>query len=247
MSGALGVLPCDNLEPVAEDQDGGGLGKALASGVTSALAQLSLGAGPLGVLAGTFAPVGVQGASVVAARILRRQAEKVGQTLEVAASILDVGIDIFDERLPGHDERVELLARVIEGAARSTIDEKVLALGRVLAQGLSDDGDADEALILAAALAVLEGPHVVVLQHLGTHPEPPRDYLRPGIDSTLGCEIHHLARALPGLADVLDGLIAVLAGQGLVRDVSGTTTGTIGPRLWAITPLGRRCLFLLGR
>jgi hypothetical protein len=85
--------------------------------------------------------VGVQAASVLASLILRRQAEKVAQAFEVAAGILDVGVEIFDERLPGHDERVELLARVIDAAARSTIEEKIPALGRVLAQGLSDEGD----------------------------------------------------------------------------------------------------------
>ncbi len=37
--------------------------------------------------------------------------------MEQAAEILDDGLDIFEERVASHDDRVELLARVVEAAA----------------------------------------------------------------------------------------------------------------------------------
>ena len=63
-----------------------------------------------------------------------------------------VGVDIVPERALAYEDRLELLARVIESSARSTFEEKIDAPGRVLADGLHEDGDIAEALVLARAL-----------------------------------------------------------------------------------------------
>src|SRR4051794_34708234 len=193
-----------------EDQtDGDPLPLLAAAGMGGAVAQLALGTGPLGAFAGALAPVGVQAGHRLAQRIVRRWEQNAGAALTVAADLLDAGLDIFDERLPGHDERVELLARVIEGAARATMEAKVKAFGRVLAEGLRDDGDVDEALMLASALAAIEAPHVAVLAHLDAYPQRP-DSIRAGIESSMGWRSDHLAQQLPNLSGVIDAVVAVL-------------------------------------
>jgi hypothetical protein len=222
------------------------LARAAAGGTTAVIAQLMLGNGPAGVVAGGLAPVAVDTVGRLGARIRRRWVDKAGEALQVAADILDVGVDLLDERLPGHDERVELLARVIEASARSTFEDKIRALGRVLAGGLQDDGDADEALILASALQVIEVSHVVVLQHLDESPLPPAEMLPDGEDMPSGWRADLLSQALPSVTGLIEGLVAVLGGQGLIRDARGKTFADLpGSAVWQITPLGQRCLFLL--
>jgi hypothetical protein len=45
---------------------------------------------------------------------------------------------------------------------------------------------------------------------------------------------------------VVEAVFAVLAGHGLIRDAGAINyPGTIGPSIWRIAALGRRCLFLL--
>ncbi|MGY1846873.1 hypothetical protein [Blastococcus sp. SYSU DS1021] len=213
---------------------------AAAAATTGVIAQLALGAGPLGVVAGGFAPV-------LASAVHRRWRAKANEALAVAADILDTGLDILDERKPGYDERLELTARVIEAAARATIPAKIQALGQVLADGLGDEGATGEALVLASALAVLEGPHVVVLEYVHASPVPPEHMLDTETKAIVGWQADHLAQALPALRDVVDGLVAVLGGQGLLRDASGTNYASLaGAPVWQITSLGERCLFLLG-
>lgn len=219
----------------------------LASSATAgAVAELMLGGGPIGVLAGALVPVAVQTAGQRLARsVANRWTRNSTEALTVAAGLLDAGLEIFDERLASHDERVELLARVIEGSARATLPAKIRAFGRVLAEGLSDDGDVDEALLLASALAAIEAPHVAVLQHLAAHPQTPPRLTRPGIESSMGWRADQLAQELPRVAEVTDALLAVLAGQGLIRDTRGTSYEDMDRNYWQIAPLGRRCLFLL--
>jgi hypothetical protein len=44
----------------------------------------------------------------------------------------------------------------------------------------------------------------------------------------------------------MDALLAVLSGQGLIRDATGTSyAATPGPATWIVAPLGERCLFML--
>lgn len=70
----------------------------------------------------------------------------------------------FEELLDRDQGHAELLARVLQASACAvTAQEKINALGRVLADGLQGPDKLDEALLLAAALNDLERPHVQVL------------------------------------------------------------------------------------
>lgn len=224
-------------------------------------ARLDVGAGALALSAGlAFTPLGPVPAAIAGAtapalklsykllsRARARREDRGARALEQAAKILDAGLDIFEERTAHDEARLELLARVLEAAERTPLERKVTALARVLAEGLGDGGSAHEGLILAAALADLEAPHVAVLHYLAVTPLPPEELRHGNGVDPRGWEAGQLARAAPQVADLLDGLLAVLSGHGLIRDQGGVTyPGAIGPAQWKATPLGLRCLLLLG-
>lgn len=155
-------------------------------------------------------------------------------------------MDILREREPGYDERLELLGRVLEAGGRATMATKVEALGRVLGEGLRQEIGVGEALVLAGALAVLEPPHVALLAWLNEHRELPPDVALVGGKPAPGWEARELRRKLPELATILDSLIPVLSGQGLIDAPPGPAMIGNGPDYWRVTEFGRRCLFLLG-
>ncbi len=121
----------------------------------------------------------------------------------------DTGLERLEQLAAGDAARLELLARVLEAAQRSTIPDKVEALGHVLASGLGFGDRVDEALVLAAALHDLEAPHVRVLAEL--HREPvspvPASYPAPGRP---GWTPEQLVAHLPGTRIVLGALLQVL-------------------------------------
>ena len=94
---------------------------------------------------------------------------------------------------------------------------------------------------------MLETPHVAVLDRLDAQREPPVELIVPMQDSTVGWRIEHLRHVLPKLSTLLESVVAVLSAQGLIADLPGQNVGTLqrGPT-WVITPLGSRCLFLVG-
>ncbi|WP_138735892.1 hypothetical protein [Modestobacter excelsi] len=215
---------------------------AIAMGSSAVLAAIATGDSPGTTVAAAAAPLVVQ----AAAAIRSHWAAKSTRTIEVAADHMGVGVDIVLQRSLAYEDRLELLARVIEASARSTITAKIDALGRVLADGIDDDGDTAEALVLARALEVLDEPHVVVLNHLDRNRFPPaelRDVRHLGI---AGWQVPVIAEALPHLADVMEPLVAALSGIGLLRDNTGVSFASQpGPEAWVITSIGIRCLFLI--
>ncbi len=125
--------------------------------------------------------------------------------------------------------------------------EKVTALARVLADGLHDGGSVDEALVIAAALADVEAAHVFLRHYIAVNPFPPEDLRRQSEETQRGWDRTQIVVVLPELEPVLDGLLAVLDAQGLVRSQADSTwAGIAAMAQFAVTPLGRRCLFLLG-
>lgn len=142
--------------------------------------------------------------------------------------------------------RLELLARVLEAAATSTVEEKVDALGQVLAGGLQVDGDAAEALLLVAGLAVIDQAHVRVLDAV----REPRVGEPDDGAGWLPVEVGASAE-LP--VSLTTAALQVLAGQGLVD--GNRTTRALPPvdgvegnpivQAWVITEHGLRMLRLL--
>lgn len=177
---------------------------------------------------------------------MSRREDRAAQAVERAAAMLDVGLDIFEERASGYDDRLELLARVLEAAARTPLDEKITALARVLASGLEEGSDAAEAIVLVAALTDLEAPHIAVLEVMTRNAVPPESTWS-GRTEPRGWQANQIAEVVPRVAGIVDGLVAVLDGHGLIRNLNdGTWDGIASSSMFAVTPLGRRCLLLLG-
>ncbi|MCZ2811292.1 hypothetical protein O2W15_07550 [Modestobacter sp. VKM Ac-2979] len=227
---------------MADDSPGKELRLALTMSASGVIGGILAGANPVESLASGLAPVAVQAAVAIRTHWVNKST----RSIEVAADRMGVGVDIVLERSLAYEDRLELLARVIEASARSTIPEKVEALGKVLADGLQEDGDTAEALILARALEALDGPHVVVLDHLERIRLPPPELLDVRHIGVTGWQVPVIAQALPDLADVMEPLVATLSGTGLLRDNTGVNySSQPGPEAWVITPTGSRCLFLL--
>ncbi len=210
-----------------------------AAGASGVLVEL-LTAGAPGI--GASATLAVSTAMRLGEAALLRRRQRMGSALATAAEVMDVGLDILEERAADYDARLELLARVLEAAARTPLEDKVRALGRVLAMGYEDDLDEiARAAVLAAALADIESPHVHVLALLRAEPTPDLDVSQSKTRS--GWNGVQLSERLSGSADVLPALLAVLLGHGLIVDAAHATWDFI-PH-YALSPLGRKCLELL--
>jgi hypothetical protein len=248
MADYAGSTPVDrnDLEKAIRDARVDVCTGATATGASLTLA--ALGAGPT-----TTALVGASAAALklsqrLAARSYQKRQDRSARALDSAAQLLDVGLDILEEKAASHDARLELLARVLEAAARASLDRKVQALAAALAQGLVDDGSVHEALVLADALSEVEAGHMLVLNLLNSTPSPPEGANSPKPeDRPEGWTASQVASAMPWVAEIVDALFAVLAGRGLIRSqAGGSWIGIRGAGHYAISPLGQRCLFLLG-
>jgi hypothetical protein len=223
---------------------------ARTAGSAAVIAQIAAGGDAGEAAAAGLAPAGVLAVARLATAAWQRRQERAGRALEVAADTLDVGLDILEQRAQSHDARLELLARVLEAAARTPLDQKVGALGRVLAHGLPNDPPGDEldlvteAFALAGGLNDMEAPHIAVLEHIAAHPKSDVDMGKEGIEPQPGWGVDALREALPAVKSTVSAVVPILAGHGLLRDV--TYGGYGGPRQrWEVTGLGRLCLWML--
>jgi hypothetical protein len=195
--------------------------------------------------AGALAPMVALGMRL-GSDALNRRRDRGARALEAAAA--DVGgLERLEELATGDDTRMELTARTLEAAMRTTLEAKVRALGKVLAAGLDGRATVDEAQVLTAALADIEAPHVQVLAELRTRADTnaaaaEADRQKPGELLTMSRD--DILAKLPGHRDVLDAVLRILEGHYLVVPVSlGMTFETWGgPGRWGITDLGRSCL-----
>lgn len=136
----------------------------------------------------------------------RRGGERV---LEEAAAA-GVPVEELEARIGEDDERLLLAGAAINAGTRTAYPDKVRALGRALAAGVSDDALVDPERLAVAALNDMEAPHVKVLGHMaegswvGPHAEP-------------RWAVSDLARALPEVALVLAPVLATLERHALVE------------------------------
>ncbi len=165
--------------------------------------------------------------------------------IEVAAGELRMTPDELVDLVGTDPARIELVARIIEAAGRTTMEPKIRALGRVLALGLLDDTRVDEAIILADALGDLEAPHVHMLRHMNDVPSPASSH-EPSEVVLVGWKSDELATALPsGYRSVIPALLSSLQRHGLVDEPAAGAYGGGGASRFAPTDLGRTCLDLL--
>ncbi len=195
--------------------------------------------------AGALAPALALGIRISSDALTRRR-DRGARALDAAAE--QVGnLQRLETLATADDARLELTARTLEAAMRTTLEAKVRALGRVLAAGLDGQATVDQAQILSTALAQLEAPHVQVLDELRRRADANAEAAEA--ERARGMELLSMPRddvveRLPGHRDVLDSVMQVLEGQYLVVPVTlGMTSGSWGgPGRWAVTDLGRACL-----
>jgi hypothetical protein len=198
-----------------------------------------------GIAFGTALALDLAGASQRARRgqrVIELAGTEFGSESELVAAVLQ------------DEHRIELTMRVLEAAARTTLEDKIAALGRVLAAGLQQD-TVDEAVLHVAALELLQPPHVQVLAFIADHGYE-LQHEEPAPDSGLpGLKCKHITAALPGHAQVLDPVMTTLQTSGLIRDISAgmldgghaNTDFAADSRRFQATPFGTVILSLLRR
>lgn len=164
------------------------------------------------------------------ARVLDGAAEQIG------------GLDRLADLATTDEARLEMTARFVEAAMRTTREQKIRALGRVLATGLAGHATVDQAQILTAALDAVEAPHIQVLATLRGHADShegdiPDDQRVNRLTLVTGA----IGDRLPGHREILGAVLRVLAGHHLIEPVGmgQTLEAWGGPDRWAITDLGR--------
>ena len=172
--------------------------------------------------------------------------ERTAAALTTAADDSAVSLDELEQRALSDSPRAELFARIISAAGRTPLEDKLCALGRVLAAGLDPANQVDEAFALAAALDDVEAPHLQVLMLLDScvsGPGVPED-----AGDAVGWTPEEISSALPGHRLPVVPILQVLTMRGVIYDdaqARGTWLSIEGGARHTLTDFGRRCLDLL--
>ncbi len=169
-------------------------------------------------------------------RIDQLRAAQAEQVLEEAAGLLGSRERLAE--LAGADRvRLELMARIVESAARTPLPDKIHALAKVLAQGVQDDA-VDDAIVIEAALADIEAPHLQLLLRLeGPAPDP----------RNAGWSLEDVMQAWPRAMTVAPALMTTLQRHGLIIQMPmPTTLDRLPPVRWRLSNLGYKILELTG-
>jgi hypothetical protein len=207
-------------------------------------AAAELGAHVLGVdwLASPLQPA-LQFAFKAIGEADRRMWHQIAQTLDVAIDDTEGGASELERLALADLPSTELFRRVVAAAGRSTIEDKIPALGRVLANGLGDAGRVDKALFLAAALQEIEAAHVRVLATIAYEDPGPDEIGEPG----LGWLDWQLENRFSQDLALLPAVVSALSRHALVRNLAlGTWHSSQGQSKWVVSELGTECLDLLG-
>jgi hypothetical protein len=194
-------------------------------------------------LSGSLIAVGSTLAIRLDIRNIEERARRTERVVDEAAQAVG-GHDQLEVLASASDVHLEFSARVLEAAARTTIDEKLRALSEVLVAGLTPDTVVDEAAILADALHEIDRPHIGLLRVLAEAQVTTDAITEVGG----GWTRDRILEALPGMRLTLDAILGALERHDLVRSNEQTWPGGIGyerPGPYAVTPLGLRLLELL--
>ncbi|MFD2093660.1 hypothetical protein [Blastococcus deserti] len=186
-------------------------------------------------------------AEVVVEKVVEARLKRQQRMLEQAAEQVG-GVDRFAKLATADDGRLELTARSIEAARRTTREEKIRALARVLANGVDGHASIDYSQILAGAIDSIEGPHIQVLAMVRDHANTQGgDFPPPDRAMSMTLETGIIAARMKSDMAVVGSVLQALSRQNLIEPVQGGLTYEQwgGADRWAITQLGRQCLTLL--
>jgi hypothetical protein len=144
----------------------------IAARATASAASTAFGlvvGGPIGAVAGALASPMLEvpfQRAINEVTGVKRDAAKLA--LHSASERLDLEPDHVVEKALTAVETTQLLADTLTAAANTVNQRKIAALAQALARGLrEDDARVDEEVLVVAALAAVEAPHVRVLTQLG--------------------------------------------------------------------------------
>lgn len=149
-------------------------------------------------------------------RFNQMQFGRAGRAWSIAAALCEVDPEDIPA-LADSTSKEFLLATALQAAADSALEDKIVALGKVLADGLrGDDALVDTTTMLASAFGDIERQHVRVLGYLAGEtsrfglPAPPG---RPGTPVTLV----EFLDANPGYRTSISAIVATLERHGVIR------------------------------
>lgn len=201
--------------------------------------------GPTGTLAGAAAgPVLTRGLDRVVNEIQHRRLQRGAQVYDEAANFADLTRDELAGRLANDERLLELAGRALLVAQDAALQEKRLALSRVLAQALRqpDKARVDRSLLLVSVVGAIDAPHIRFMSVLEPAERRPPE---AGDQGTIGMRLEQILEHDPGLADVGRTLLQSLVGLGLVEDTTGGLTFLNSVHTFALTPLGHELLYSL--
>lgn len=197
---------------------GQAIGSAGAATAGAAVHVLALGSSPWTILLAGL-PVAitasVEGVRYAAAtRSMNRLVAKAGEELRtdedgLADAIRNAGTDAMP-----------LMLDVFEAASRTTNDQKIDALARVWAHGLSDDTQVSEDLLMIKTLLGLDEVHVEVMHNLPAHDEKTAED-ESQLKFVSETEVFEICT---GLGHMVPAILAGLRSLGVVR-TAGTWDG----------------------
>lgn len=151
-------------------------------------------------------------------RFNRAQFGRAGQSWDIAAAICEVD----PQELPALADSASkefLLATALQAAADSVLEEKIVALGKVLADGLrGDDALVDTTTMLASAFGDLERQHIRVLDYLAGEASPQGLPVPPGLPGAPGAvALIEFLEEHPGYRTSISAIVATLERHGIIR------------------------------
>jgi hypothetical protein len=208
-------------------------------------------AGPVGAVLGAVAQEAVNEAAQRLIRlIIKRREERAAQVMAVGAEVSNASMDRFSETIESSPELLALLAETVQAAMETSLEAKIYALGRCLANGVQDDTTVDAERLRVRGLARIEAQEAKLMALLNEAiplrlADPERGI--PENARWLGWPRVEILGHLPGFTSVLDASIALLVAEGLAIDAGVGAYGGGGPgrEQWILTDFGKDCLRLL--
>lgn len=229
-----------------DEQTVGGVAASVVASTAGAAAGLVF-AGPPGAAAGALAAPALQALINYLGLRFERARHKAARVLVDAAAHNEVSEDELIDVAARSQQKTELVADVVNAAARATSEQKLDALASALARGIAgDDYAAARERLIVAALAELEPVHLAVMACLRSQPptylsqQEWREAMRNRPDGAYGWLSTEVVKELPEAASVIEVILATLQRHGLIVD---TAIGTIGYKArYAVTDFGLNCL-----
>ena len=225
-------------------------GEAREVAVETAAALLSTGAGAMisgpggGYVGAALSPALASGLNKAIDGVASMRRRRGGEAFAEAAFLSELGEEGLANAIAQDERLADLAGRVLLIVQDSAMQEKRLALARVLARTAvaQDEAVLDRNLLVTEALRAIDSWHVRLLSALEKAPGLPD---RPVDGQRYGLSVAELQTADPGLGDAVSMLVRQLVAVGLVEDATNGRSFMDRYNVYALTAIARDVLALL--